>query len=180
MKDSTYKIVFIPIFFFGLLDILDFFFKDYNDRNDYELNLSTYVIVFSITLVFILAYVYRNSQEKDRVIKFIKGFAYGVFFGFITVFYIGMVKGQTAFYLNKLFPQELIKEDFKITYRHVSKGDNLVGLRSINSNHWFGTKNKFSMENLIYIQKNDTITLEFGIGLLNKPFLPNGEIEIIK
>ena len=114
MKDSTYKIVFIPIFFYGLLNILDFFFKDYNDRNNYGLPLSTYVIIFSITLVIILAYVYRHSQEKDRFIKFVKGFAYGVFFGFITVFYIGMVKDQTAFYLNKLFSQKLVKEDFKV------------------------------------------------------------------
>lgn len=180
MKDPIYKIILLPVIFFGLLDILDFFFKDYIDRNEYILSTLTYIIIFFVVLSIIFLIVFLNSQESDKFIKIAKSFAFGVFFGLISTAYVGLVKDQTSFYLNRIFPQELIEEEFVVTYRHILKGDKLVGLRSVNKNYSFKTENKFSPENLIYIQKNDTIKIKYGIGLLNKPFLSSGKIKIIK
>lgn len=180
MKGSINKILFLPLIFIWLLDLLDYFFKDYNHQNKYELSTSTYVIIFLIVLLITCLFVLKHSQENDKLIKYLKSFAYGVFFGFASLLFMGMVKNQTAFYFNKAYAKKEIEEDFLIIHRLVSDGDNIVGIRSIDNGIWFSTTNKFSLENLIYIQKNDTIKIKYGMGLLNKPFLPYGELEIIK
>jgi hypothetical protein len=180
MKSSINKIILLPLIFIWLLSILDFFFKDYNHQNKYELTVSTYAIIFLIVLLITCLFVLKHSQESDTFIKYMKGFAYGAFFGFASVLFMGMIKNQTAFHFNKTYAKKEIEEDFLIIHRLVSDGDNIVGLRSIDNGIWFSTTNKFSLENLIYIQKNDTIKIKYGMGLLNKPFLPYGELEIIK
>jgi hypothetical protein len=180
MKGSINKIIFLPLIFIWLLDLLDFFFKDYNHQNKYKLSTSTYVIIFLVFFLITCLIVLKFSQENDRLIKYLKSFAYGIFFAFTSLLFSGIVKNQTAFHFNKIYAKKEIEEDFLIIHRLVSDGDNIVGLRSINNGIWFSTTNKFSLENLIYIQKNDTIKIKYGIGLLNKPFLPYGKLEIIK
>ncbi|MEO1030254.1 MAG: hypothetical protein AAFX55_02560 [Bacteroidota bacterium] len=180
MKFSIEKLLALPMIYIGVLSLLDFFFKDYNDLNKFELSLISYIIIFCIVLLIVMGFVLRHSQEKDDFIKIAKSFAYGVFFGFVSVLYIGMVKDQTAFYLNKIYAKNSIEEYFEVTHKSVIDNDNVVGLKAVNSRHWFSTENKFSNENLIYIQENDTIRITYAIGLLNQPFLPYGKLEIIK
>ncbi|EDP71120.1 hypothetical protein FBALC1_01512 [Flavobacteriales bacterium ALC-1] len=180
MKNSINKIIFLPLIYIGLLSAFDFFFKDYKDQSKYEISKSTYIIIFSIALLLIFLFVSRYSQETDKFIKYAKSFAYAVFFGFIVIIYLETVKDQTAFHFNKLYAKNIIAEDFEITQRAVIDEDSIVGLRSVNNKYKFYTENKFSLENLIYIQKNDTIKIKYSVGLLNKPFLQSGKIEIVK
>lgn len=127
-----------------------------------------------------MLYVIKNSQEIDRFIKFAKGFAFGVFFGLIFLLFVGSVKDQTGFHLNKIYAKTTFEEDFEIINRAVIEKDSVVGLKSINNNCWFSTRNKFSHKDLLYIQDNDFIKVNLGIGLLNKPFLTYGKLEIIR
>lgn len=180
MKFPFEKLLAIPIIFIGILNLLDFFFKDYNDHNKYEIDLIYYIIIFSVVLIVVSLYVLYLSQDTDKFIKIARSFAFGVLFGLASVLFVGMVKDQTAFHLNKLYTKKNIEDHFEITHRAVAEKDSLVGLISVNNSHWFSTKNKFTYRNLIRIQKTDTIKLKYGIGLLNKPFLPYGKLEILE
>lgn len=181
MKNQTYKLIYLPIIYYGLLGgILPYFYKDYKDRNTYELSTTTYVIIFATVLLIVSIFVLVNSREHDKLIKIIKSFAYGVFFGLSFTLYIVLVKDDTAFYLNRFSTKAQFEEKFKVTYSYGPEDKNSVGIRAIERNHWFGTTNKFSMEDFIYIQKHDTITLTYRIGLFNKPYLPHGKIEILR
>lgn len=163
-----------------ILSTLDYFFKDYNSLNEFEISVKVYALIFIITLASVFAFVLKNSQEKDKLIRSIKGFSYGTFCGFMLLMFIVLVKDQSAFYLNKVYSKEKIQDEFVITYRNNIENVNGVGLGSYNHGVWFSTKNKFSTEDLFFIQKNDTVKIEYYIGLLNKPFLPFGKIDIIK
>lgn len=181
MKITDGKIIFWAlVFYYWLLEVLDYFLKDYNHRNEYKFSTSTYIIIFSIVLVIIFVFVLKHTQETDRFIRYAKSFAYGVFFGFFSLLFVLLAKDQTGFYLNKIYPKQEFTEEFEIIHRMRSDGDNIVGLKSVKDKIWFSTTNKFSIDDLIYIQKNDTIKIEYGIGLLNKPYLPFGKLEIIK
>lgn len=180
MNININKITSLPFIYIGLLSLLDFFFKDYDDRNKFDLSLSNYLIIFTAVVCAVMLFVLKNSQETDRFIKIAKSFAYGIFFGLMTAIFVMIVKDQTAFHLNKSYAKTVFEEDFKINYRGVVDKDSIVGLRSINHNYWFMTFNKFSNENLLLIEDNDTIKIKMGIGLLDRPFLYSGNIEILE
>ncbi|MDT0558605.1 hypothetical protein RM697_08105 [Ichthyenterobacterium sp. W332] len=180
MKNSSDRIIGLPFLYMVLLSTLDYFFKDYIGSSEFEISVKVYVLIFIITLVSVFVFVLKNSQEKDKFIRIMKSFSYGTFCGFMLLMFIALVKDQSAFYLNKSYSKEKIQDKFVVTYRNNSEGENGVGLGSYNYKVWFSTKNKFSSEDLLFIQKNDTIKIEFYIGLLNKPFLPFGKIEIIE
>ncbi|NRD21962.1 hypothetical protein HNV10_01830 [Winogradskyella litoriviva] len=180
MKVDINKIISLPFIYIGLLSLLDFFLKDYDDRNNYNLSTGNYLIIFTVAVCAVMLFVLKNSQETDKFIKIAKSFAYGIFFGFISVIYVTLVKNQTGFYLNRIYTKSIVEEDFEIFNRGIFDKDSIVGLRSMNDDYWFMTYNKFSYEDLLLIEDNDTIKIKMGIGVFNRPFLYNGKIEIVK
>lgn len=153
--------------------------KDYEDYQSFELSYKTYVIIFLVIVFLILSFVIYYSSEKDKFIKIAKAFAYGVFFSFISIYFITIIKDQTGFYINRISSNKSYQKDFKITYRDIENGDKIVRLKSIFVDFRILTRNKFSDEDLLIIQKKDTITIEYHVGILNKPFLKFGKIDIL-
>lgn len=126
-----------------------------------------------------MVFVIYHSLEKDKFIKIAKGFAYGVFFGLISISFMFLFKAEVLFNINRIYAKQSIEDKFIIRYRIAENDDDKVGLNLAYKKLYFRTENKFSDEDLLKIQKKDTITIQYHIGLLDKPFLPHGKIAII-
>lgn len=87
---------------------------------------------------------------------------------------------QTLFYINRAYTKENREDLFEVRYSHERDGDLKFNFYSNYRDVYFFTTNKISKSNFNNIPEGATIRVKYGIGLLNKPFLPSGNLEIIK
>jgi hypothetical protein len=180
MKFSLDKLVALPFIYLLALPLLDSAFKDYEGEDSYGWDIKIYISIFIVSLFIVMLFVLYHSQENDKTIKFLKSFAYGLFFSFLATFYINLVKDQTIFYINKSFAKKDFKEKFVIIDTWSNEQKNQIKIESLSNDYFFIAKDKISLNNFSKIKKGDTITVNMSIGLLNKPFLSSGNLEIIK
>ncbi|GAB5563674.1 MAG: hypothetical protein Wins2KO_07370 [Winogradskyella sp.] len=87
---------------------------------------------------------------------------------------------QTLFYINRLHVQEVKEDDFEIRYIHNSKGNLKLNLYSAKNDVYFFTENKISEQEFQRLKQDKTIKIRYALGLLNKPFLFKGQLQIIQ
>ncbi len=63
MKVGINKIISLPFIYIGLLSLLDFFLKDYDDRNNYNLSTGNYLIIFTVAVCAVMLFVLKITGE---------------------------------------------------------------------------------------------------------------------
>lgn len=170
----------LPFIYIFVLQTLDFFYADYRVSDTLELSGRTYIHILIISIVVLQQIIYRISSEMDMLIKITKSTAYAVFFGFALIFYLYSIMPQTLFYINKAYTKELKDDLFEVGYSYERDGELEFNFYSNYKDLYFFTTNKIYKTNFNNIIEGDTVRVNYSIGLLNKPFLPSGKLEIIK
>ena len=171
----------IPFAYIFVLNILDYFYSDYFISDDnLQLSSETYIYIFVISIVLIWGLIYWVSSEKDLLIRVVKSLGLGVFSGFVIIFYIYVVAQQTTFYVNKTYAKTEIVNLFEVRNKNDYKEELDVSYLSVDGEIYFHTKDKIRPSDFERLKEGDTVKIKYFIGLLNKPFLPYGDVEFIE
>ena len=143
---SKLNLLYIPLYFWSILFLLDNFLKDYEGHDRIEFNIKTYIIIFVTAIIILFISFYNYFLEKDKFIKAAKSFAYSILFSLSTLIYIALVKDQTLFYLNRIYVKEKKIEIFDVVNIWEKENQNKITIESSNGDYLFFTKNKFNTE----------------------------------
>ncbi|MEP5254086.1 MAG: hypothetical protein ABJQ39_03425 [Winogradskyella arenosi] len=102
-------------------------------------------------------------------------FAYAVLMGFGYLIWIQSLVVATGLWINRMGSTDKVTERFEITYV-MKNGD--VGIRSLESDYFERTENKFTASDLNNIKKGDHIIIACQKGLFGKNYLNSGKIAI--